>query len=339
MNALLHLLHGDDALSIREKLASLKEAVQPPEVRDVNVAVFEGARLRLDELRAACDTVPFLAERRLVVVEGLLARMERRQGRAAPEDGAVEEGPDLGEWTKLADLLMAVPPTTDLVFVEGKLQPNNPLLARVKPLAQVGQFPLPKGDELRQWIRKRAEGKGVRIHSRAVVALADAVGSDLPILDAELDKLAIYCWEREIGYQDVQDMVPHTREANIFAAVDAMLENRPGQALAQLSQLLQSGEPPGRLMGMVVRQVRLLLLAKELRAEGVKPDELGSRLGLHGFALRKTLEQEPRFTRPQLVEAYDILLKADLGLKTSTMDEETALDLLVADLCALSARR
>ena len=335
---MIHLLYGDDVLSIREKLASLKEAVQPPEVRDVNVSVFEGARLRLDELRAACDTVPFLAERRVVVVEGLLARMERR-GQGRGKEGASEEGPDLGEWTRLTDLLMAVPPSTDLVFVEGKLQHDNRLLPRVKPLAQVGQYALPKGDELRLWIRKRAEAKGTRIHPRAVVALADAVGNDLPILDAELDKLVIYCWEREIGYQDVQDMVAYVKEANIFAAVDAMLENRPGPALAQVSQYLESGESSGRLMTMIVRQVRLLLLTKELRAEGVKPEELGSRLGLSGFPLRKTLEQEPRFTRPQLVEAYNILLEADLGLKTSAMDEETALDLLVADLCALYVRR
>jgi DNA polymerase-3 subunit delta len=330
----IHLLYGEDSLSIREKLTALKEMVEPPEVRDVNVAVFEGARLRLEQLRAACEAVPFLAERRLVVVEGLLARMERRQGRAVDEASA-EEGPDLGEWTKLADLLMAVPPTTDLVFVEGKLQPNNPLLARAKPLAQAMHYVLPKGDDLRTWIRQRAESKGIRIHPRAVVALADAVGSDLPVLDAELDKLAIYCWQREIGYQDVQDMVAYTREANVFATVDAMLENRPGPALAQVAQHLESGESPGWLMGMIVRQVRLLLLAKELRAEGVRSEELGSRLGLQGFALRKTLEQEPRYTRPQLVEAYDVLLKADLGLKTSATDEETALDLLVADLCAL----
>ncbi|MBM3945526.1 MAG: DNA polymerase III subunit delta, partial [SAR202 cluster bacterium] len=332
----IHLYYGDDALSIRETVDVLKASVQPPEVRDVNVSTLDGVKLRFDELRAACDTVPFLAEKRLVIVEGLLSRIARRGASQAGEtDGEEEEGTGPGEWTGLGDYLAKVPPTTELVFVDGDVKANNPLLVRIKPVAAARRFALPKGIELQDWIRRRALEKGMRIHPRAVAALAEAVGNDLPVLNAELDKLAVYCWEREVALQDVQEMVSYTREANIFAIVDGVVENRPGEALIQIGRYLEAGNHPLQLMATIGTQIRRLLLAKELRAEGVKPDDIGQRLRLSGYPLKKTLQQEPRLTRQQLVEAHDLLVQADLGFKTSSMDEELALDILVADMCAV----
>ena len=87
-NRMIHLLYGDDEFSISETVASMKDAVEPPDLRDVNVTVLDGPSIGFDELRATCDTVPFLAEKRVVVVHGLLGQFERRRGPAlasAPE--------------------------------------------------------------------------------------------------------------------------------------------------------------------------------------------------------------------------------------------------------------
>ena len=330
---MIHIFYGGDELSLEEAVASMKAAIEPEELRDVNVTTLEGAEASFEQLAATCDTVPFLADRRLVVVRGLLTRFEAgRQTRGGPG-----EPRGLGPWEALPEYLPSLPATTGLAFADGRLSERNPLLAALRPLAEISTFPLPTGPRLRGWIRSRAATYGVEIEPPAVEALAEAVGSNTRMLDAELRKLALYRWGGAIGRQDVEEMVAHSREANIFAAVDAVLEGRTGVAIRQVHQLLEAGRPPSYVLVMIARQVRFLLLAKDLRGRGVPEGELGSRLSLSGFPLRKTLEQEGKFGHASLAHIHHKLLETDVSVKRGELDDQLALDVLIAELTTASA--
>ena len=335
---MIHLLYGGDDFTLQETLSSMKEDVRPAELRDVNIAVLDGSQVSFDELAATCDTVPFLAERRMVIVQGLLALFEVRAPSRTGARGAPSRERTLGRWEALPEYLSAVPQTTELVFVEGRLSQSNPLYAKVRPIAEVRAFPAPRSGELRQWIRERAAKRGADIDPRAVDTLAETIGSDLRVIDSELQKLSLYRSGQTIRHEDVQELVSYAKEVNIFAAVDAVLEGRPGLGIRLVHQLLESGGPPSYLIGMIARQVRLLLLAKELRAQGVSPAEMGSRLSLSGYPLRKTLEQEGKFTPRRLAEIHHRLLEADLSIKTGASDEQLVLDMLIAGLASAERR-
>ena len=330
---MIYLLYGEDDYSLREHLASIKDQVQPPDLRDVNTTVLDGAETSLEELTATCDTVPFLAERRLVVVDGLLALFERRAPSRSGAGGR-DQGSGLDRWQDLAEYLARVPESTDLVFVDGRLTGANRLLAAIRPHATVRTFPRPGAGGVRQWIRSRAAAEGIEIEHRAVDALADAVGGDLRAVAVELEKLAVYRRGQPIQEEDVRALVSHTGEANIFAAVDAIMEARPDIAMSQVNGLLQSGSPPAYILAMMARQVRLLILAKDLKARRVPSAEHGRRMGLTGYPLRKTLEQEGRFSAGQLVAIHRKLLEADLSMKTTGVDEGLVLDVLIADIAS-----
>ena len=105
---MIHILYGDDEFSISETVASMKNAVEPADLRDINVTVLDGSSIGFDELRATCDTVPFLAEKRVVVVHGLLGQFERRRGptsAAAPERATRKQD----AWSGLGEYLARVP--------------------------------------------------------------------------------------------------------------------------------------------------------------------------------------------------------------------------------------
>ncbi len=338
---MLYLLYGDDAFSIRETLVSLKGEVEPEELRDVNVTVVDGARARFDEVTALCDTVPFLADRRLVIVEGLLSRFEpRRPSRGGGASARSREVASEG-WEKLPEYVARMPETTHLVLVDGRLSEANPHLRKLRTLGRALAFPQPSGGELSSWIRNRAADKGAQIEPRAVSMLADTIGGDLQVIDNELEKLTLFCRGRAITHEEVQDLVAYAKEANIFAAVDAVVEGRPEAAVRLVHRLIDSGSPPAYLLTMLARQVRLLILAKELRAERRSQSRIGERLRLSGFPLRKTLEQEAMFTAEALSEIYHRLVETDVSVKTGVFDERTALDVLIVELAASagSARR
>ena len=333
---MIYVLHGEDEFSLHEALSSMKEDVEPAELRDVNTTTLEGSKVSLEELASTCGTVPFLAEKRMVIVQGLLSLFERAPSRAGGR-AAPSRPHDLGRWEQLAEKLAGMPPITELIFVEGRLGERNPLLSRLRPMAKILSFPLPSGNELRQWIRRRAAKHELDIEPRAVDSLAETIGGNLRVIDAELQKLSLYRWGESVGERDVQALVSYVREANVFAAVDALLEGRAGVAIEAIHQLMDSGRPPSYLITMIARQVRLLLLAKELKAKRVPAAQVGERLSLTGYPLRKTLEQEGKLTRKRLVHIHHQLLEADLRMKTGQADERLAMDMLIGELASGSA--
>ena len=332
---MIHLLYGEDSLSVEEMLASLRAGEDSDDgLYDINTTTLNGATVSLAELEAAWSTIPFLADRRTVIVRDLLARMEQGRGRGSGRSATLE-----GEWAEIGDRLAHVPDSTELIFVDGAVSRGNPLLRAARPFAQVQEFRLPSVRDMPGWVRQRADRLGAGIEPSAISALVDAIGSDTRIVDMELQKLALYRSGSMIRRQDVEAMVSYVREANIFAAVDAALEGRAGIALRMAHQLLEAGRPPTYVITMLARQVRFLILAKDLKGRGIAQDEIGRRLSISGYPLTKTMQQEGRFTPERLVDIHRKLIEADLSIKTGAADEDTALDALIIALAAVPQGR
>jgi DNA polymerase-3 subunit delta len=329
---MIYLFHGPDAFSIREAVQRQLRAALPAETADLNLTRIPGDALTLDALRFACEALPFLADRRAVVVEGGFSRLGSRRPRERKTDGAERESGLLGD---LAGYLPKVPPNTLLIFVEPDAPPRSGPLASALDQAKVKQqhFPVLAGAPLTRWIKERAKTAGAAISDRAAQLLATYVGGDLQTLANEIAKLAAYAGPgREIDAAEVQLLVSQAAEANIFQLVDAIGQRNRSRALASLHLLLQEGERPERIMVMVARQVRLLLQAKDLVTQGSPSDEIARTLGLSPYPARKILEQARLFGLTQLRAMHRRVLEADLHIKTGQHEPALALDLLVAEL-------
>jgi len=316
---LLYILFGGDEFSLREELEKIKDGLGDRDSLASNTTVFEGHKLRLNQLMDACLAMPFLGSHRLIIVEGLLGRFE--------------EGGE--EWLALKEQVATMPQTTVLVLVDGQIKRGNALLRGLAPLASVKEFPLLKGAALEGWIRKRVARGGGTISPQAVRLLATQVGENLLVLASEIEKLLLYTLGRRIEEGDVRGVVSYAREASVFSMVDALVEGRASRAATLIHQLLQEGVTAPYLLVMITRQLRLLLQAKELSLKGMAVSEIKKRLGLASdYTLTKALEQSKRYSMRRLEQVYRKLLETDLSIKRGIWKGELALDLLVAELCA-----
>ena len=331
---MIYLIYGEDSLSVEETLASVSSHTGNDDLHDVNTTTLNGATVSLAELEAAWSTIPFLADKRIVVVRGLLARMEQGRGGGSSRPRSMDR-----EWADIGARLTYVPDSTELIFVDAAVSRSNPLLSAIRPLSQVHEFRLPSVRDMPGWVRRRADKLGVAIEPSAVSALVDAIGNDTRLIDMELQKLALYRSDGHSGgtilRQDVEAMVSYVREANIFATVDAALEGRTGVALRLAHQLLSEGRSSTYVITMLARQVRFLIVAKDMKSRGFQQDEIGRRLSIRGYPLTKTMQQEGRFSAERLAEIHRRLLEADLSIKTGATDEDTALDALIVGILNL----
>jgi DNA polymerase-3 subunit delta len=330
---MFYLLYGADEFSRQEALAQMKRKLGDPTTASLNTTLLDGRSLTLADLQAACDTVPFLADKRLVIVEGLAARWERRQ----PGEG-VEPKPLTKSDRELEEALQGylgqLPASTRLVFVDDEVSASNPLLRLAKiHSGYVKEFPPRRGRELHAWIAERVKQKGGRITNEAVAALAVFVGENLRLLDQEIEKLLTYAGPgRDLQKADVEALVPYAREARIFDLVDAIGQRQRETALRLLHQMLDDGTAPAYLMVMFARQFRLLLQGRELLDGGAGKEAIVAALKLHPFVADKVLLQARNFTLEHLERIYRRLLDADVAMKTGRAEETVALDLLVVEL-------
>jgi DNA polymerase-3 subunit delta len=289
-----YILHGKDELTRSETLQDLGARLGAPELATLNTTVFDGASVTLAELKNACDTIPFMTQRRMVIVHGLLARLGSPSGSKKGEQK---------DWKnryleELADYVSRLPETTRLIFVEPiQLALNHPILrqAQEDELGYVRAFVPPK--DLVSWVRRRAIAKDGRFSPQAAMALVQAASDDQRLLDQEIEKLLAYT----------------NRE-------------RP------VHNLLDHGNEPLYLLAMIVRQFRLLIQIKELSQEGLDPSAIAKTIKLHPYPTGKLYNQARNFTLEQLERVHHRLLEIDVQIKTGQINEIVALDLLIAGL-------
>jgi DNA polymerase-3 subunit delta len=312
---MIYLLHGPDEYRRSAALAKLRASI-PIDLRDLNSTNLDGRRLKLDTLIAACEAFPFIAEKRIVVVDDLL----KHQKAGADRDA-------------LRTYLERIPPTCDLIFVESEeFDKRNAIFTYLKKAAEVQEFAQLESGELIRWLAERVQARKVRLDPPAAQRLIAFVGGDTRALVNELEKLSSYVGQGgRITIQIVDLLVQDEQEQNLFTFIDELSARRRGPALASVRRLLDEGQAATYIIFMVARQLRILIGVKELLGQRLRPDDIATKLGQKPFVVRKALDQVRGFTDAELVRLHDRVLALDHATKTGRMEAETGLELLVAE--------
>ena len=327
---MIYIFHGSDEFTIRELMGKIKAECSDGEFGEAATTVLDGSKVTVDELLAACHTVSFFSAKRLIIVEGLLSRFEKKEkrGKGKDKNNAVKD------WDALVKL--DLPDTSVLVLVDGQLRKTNPMLKKLAPSTSVREcVPLDiKGPVLPKWIASRAVAMGCEISPKAVRLLIELIGNDLWILSNEVDKLCIHANGSRIEDKDINLLVSHAREANVFHMVDAVIQGRREVAARLLHQLLDDGASPVYLLHMITSEFRLLIQVKHNSGRGISAHAVGSKIGeSKDWKVEKLMRSSGKYSFQWLEGIYHRLLETDISIKTGKCEGELALDLLINDLC------
>ncbi len=208
----------------------------------------------------------------------------------------------------------------------------NKWAGKNEKLIQTKAFMLPRLREMTGWIVNETKKQDGQIEPRAAEMLKEMVGVDTRQAGMEISKLLAYVnWARPINSQDVEAVCIVTSQQSVFDFVDA-LSNGNGKVAQHLLHRLLESEDPFSLWGMVVRQFRLLIQAREILDGRGNKDDVARALGVHPFVAEKTTGQAGRFSVEFLEHIYHKLLGIDEGVKTGQVTLDLALDTLVVEL-------
>ena len=312
----IYVFQGPEHFLIAEALELLKQRGLPAGAADFNYDKFAAKEAEIGEVVALAQTVPFLNDRRMVILT------EFQELAASAQN-------------HLLAYLANPSPTTCLILTAEKLDSRTKLAQALKQHAEIVQCWKLFDRDVPKWIAGRAKGYGAAISLQTAAYLAELVGNDLRQLDNELKKMIAYAGAKELSADVVRHVVGDIRERDIFELVDAVSAGNVIDALRILNQLLIEGEEPLKILAMVTRQFRLLWKMKAHLADK-KPltaNQLAAAVGVSPRAVENLQKQVPRFSQIQLKQGFRRLCDVDRALKSSANAPTILLEEVLIDLC------
>ena len=207
----IYLLYGEEAYLKKQYKDKLHYAIVPPD-DTMNYAYYEGKGINAKEVIDLAETLPFFAERRLIILEnsGFFKN-------ASPE---------------LSDYIKELPETTSMIFVESEIDKRGKLYKAVKDKGRVVELGRQDESTLLRWIAGSVRRENKQITEQVIRFFLTKVGTDMENIQRELEKLFCYTLDKsEITAQDVEEICTTQITNQIFDMVNAVAEKQQRKAL------------------------------------------------------------------------------------------------------------
>ncbi|HWQ46647.1 MAG TPA: DNA polymerase III subunit delta [Longilinea sp.] len=330
----IYLLLTQDDFALGGFLRFLISGLGDPAMADLNTTRLDGRQATPEEFNNAAFSMPFLAERRLVIFTNPLDRLGEKDGPARKRFIA-----DLDKLPDTTVLALVLDDTykqrRDTGFWETFSQ-NHWLMqwaAQAGDRVIIKEFALPSWQEMPGWIMRKTAELGGKMDPAAAQSLAEHVGIETRIAALEIEKLLTYVdGKHPVNVEDVDQLCTTETLPDVWKMTDALGEGNTRKALAVMHALLEVQEPLS-LFAMVVRQFRLLLQVREAKDKGGGyGDSTSDVRRLTGYPLSKLESQAARFSAQRLEDIYHRLLGLDKAMKTGQIDPRIGLEIFVAEV-------
>lgn len=305
----IYLLYGEERYLRKQYTDRLRKALCQ-EDDQMNQHTYEGKDVPIGEIIDLAETLPFLAERRVIFISN---------------SGLFKSG---GE--KMAEYLASPNETTFFVFTESEVDKRSKLYKTVNSKGYVAEFAIQDENTLKRWIGGILNREGKKITESTVQLFLTKTGTDMENIQMELEKLICYCMDRDvITNEDVEAICTNRISNHIFDMINAIADKEQQKALQLYYDLLALKEPPMRILFLIARQCNMLLQVKEMKVRGYDNKVIGSKIGVPPFIAGKYVTQAAKFKTSTLRNAVKQCVEAEEAVKSGRMNDCMSVEVLI----------
>jgi len=304
-----YLLFGEEAYLKQQYKEKLLNALNP-DGDTMNFSRYEGKGIDVKQVIDLCETMPFFADRRIILLE--------------------DTGFFKNKCEELADYMKSLPDYLVLVFAESEVDKRSRMYKAVKSSGRVTEFAKQDEKTLMRWAAGILGKEGKKITQKDMELFLTKTGTDMGNIRMELEKLVAYTEGKDIVAAEDIEAVCVTQTTNkIFDMVRAVTEKNQKKALELYYDLLTLKEPPMRILFLLAKQFRQLLLTKKMAGEGASQNEIASRLGVPSFVVRNISACARSYTVEELERAVEDFVDAEEAVKTGRLGDALSVELLI----------
>lgn len=305
----VYLLYGEEAYLKKQYKEKLRNAMVSPE-DNMNYAYYEGKGINVNEIIDLAETLPFFAERRLIILE--------------------DTGLFKSAAAELADYIKDMPDTTSMIFIESEVDKRNKLYKAVQSKGRVVELGRQDESTLLRWVAGNVKRENKQISENTVRHFLAKVGTDMENIQKELEKLFCYTMDKESITSEDVDTICTTQITNqIFDMVNAVADKNQKKALEYYYDLLALKEPPMRILFLLARQFKLLLEVKTMDKQGYARKEIAEKTGINPFVVGKYQAQAKAFSSSELRKIMEDAVETEESVKTGVLSDILGVELFI----------
>lgn len=321
----IYFLFGEEEFLVDETLDMLLGRTVDQSTRSFNFDIFHGAEAQLRDVVERSQAYPMMAERRVVVLRDI----DRTIGSRKTDDGSgffsYIESP-------LETTTLILTAATDSFLGKGKAKPKAPWAAIIEHSTAV-HFKKIYERELPSWVTNRVAQRKKKISPEGVELFVSYVGASLRTLHNEIEKLFTYVEERsEITIDDVRAVVGASKTWNVFELQKSIGEKKLEASVEIAERMLKANEPPQMILTMLTRYFTLLWRLLEIRTRHRNPKDMAREVGISPFFISEYLAALNRYSLPNIRNAFEALLAADVSLKSTRNTPSIVMQLLLVSI-------
>jgi DNA polymerase III subunit delta len=342
----VYLFAGPETYRRRECRAALLEKALPPEDRESGYTRHDLDTMSIEEVLDDARSMSLFASNRLIWVSPAESALPRGRGAASDSDDDSKGSKDAGGAASLKSYCENPTPGTVIVFDASRFGAEGEDKAKLERVVKfygavptVVEFAMPSSEEAREFARRIADGRELKLAPLLLDQLVEATAGDLERLDREIEKLSLFqqAAGRALQESDIVALVPNAGETTIFALVNAMARRDRISALRELDTLVREGEYLPLALTFLGGVFRLALAARENNLRSAS--DVQSHFQRQGMAMwRSRAEQvhtaSAKFPAAKLEEGIDLIFRADKGMKSARPDDRLVMEDLVLRLTA-----
>ena len=307
-----YLLYGEERYLRRQYRDKLRKALSA-DSDTMNTHYFEGKDLPVSEIIDLAETLPFLAEHRVIFIT---------------DSGLFKSG---GE--KMAEYLSSPNDSTFFIFMESEVDKRSKIYKTIQSKGFAAEFVFQDENTLKHWIASVLAKEGKKITESTALLLLSKTGTEMDNIQMELEKLICYCMERDVVTGEDVETICTTRVSNhIFDMINVIAARQQQQALDLYYDLLALKEPPMRILFLMARQCHMLLQTKELKSRGYDNRTIGSKIGVTPFIAGKYVSQAAKFKASVLRRGVEKCVEAEEAVKTGKMNDVMSVEILILSI-------
>ncbi|MCY6959716.1 DNA polymerase III subunit delta [Clostridium brassicae] len=315
-----YIFCGSDEQSIKNVIDIIIKKSIKNDFMDLNYTQLDGLTVNSDNLTNACETLPFMDEKKVVVVY----RASFLRDKCDREKEKVYKYMEMyiKKLPKECILIMYY------IFENDREKESNKI-KKLDKYCQVVKFSKLKGAAFQKKVKEIFDKKNLKIGKVELTLFCNCVENNMDIIQNEVEKLYWYTYGREITSKDIYDVITVKNDNDIFNLVDYLSQRKPEKALDILNELIFKGENVNTILRMIERQFNLLFNIKVGLEKGNTKEELARELRLHPFICENMMKQSRKFQFNQIEKSMELCLETEKNLKSTSVDGKTEMELLI----------
>ncbi|PJI07094.1 MULTISPECIES: DNA polymerase III subunit delta [Clostridium] len=325
----VYVMCGFNEKLMKEDINKILKKSVDASFETLNYSTFDGNNIEFDEIMNACETVPFMSEKRVVVVYRADFLSDNSNGSNKNYDKLIKS---------IEKYVTNIPEYCILILYYVFDNPREKPSYKVRKFdkkACVVEFSKLRGMQLQKKVKEVFQEKKKPIGKTELNYFCSKVDNNMDIIYNEVEKLCCYTLDREITKQDIDKILQPNENDDIFNLVDYISQSRPEMAVTVLNEIMYKGVKANSILYMIERQFKLMLSIKVGIESGKTKEILSRELKLNPYVCEKMMNECKRFSMKKILKALEICLNTEKELKSVSKDPKFKMETLIINIAII----